>query len=285
MKRKIFATVMALVLCTTTLVGCGHKNDSSPAPADYVESDGPAITDGSDTGKNVTATPYTNEQGEILMQAPNDDIIGNEDFEQAPKEENASLDAESMEEEVLSETGEIEGIIVVQNYFYHADDGISNIFVYSIESINPDTGESTKIAEFSVRRPYNVTWGAVIRKDCPLAEKAEIKVEDLLPYPVFCSEQSAKADLPRWCGEKADRLNILATFNLANNGAIFVREGLGVQLTFDHLIEMTEGGPLCFRPLSPALYNKMYVIWKKYQVFTPASRLLLEEVKKALKTS
>ena len=157
MKRKIFATVMALVLCTTTLVGCGHKNDSSPAPADYVESDGPAITDGSDTGKNVTATPYTNEQGEILMQAPNDDIIGNEDFEQAPKEENASLDAESMEEEVLSETGEIEGIIVVQNYFYHADDGISNIFVYSIESINPDTGESTKIAEFSVRRPYNVT--------------------------------------------------------------------------------------------------------------------------------
>ena len=129
------------------------------------------------------------------------------------------------------------------------------------------------------------TWGAVIRKDCPLAEKAEIKVEDLLPYPVFCSEQSAKADLPRWCGEKADRLNILATFNLENNGAVFVREGLGVQLTFDHLIEMTEDGPLCFRPLSPALYNKMYVIWKKYQVFTPASRLLLEEVKKALKTS
>ncbi len=149
---------MALVLCTTTLVGCGHKNDSSPAPADYVESDGPAITDGSDTGKNVTATPYTNEQGEILMQAPNDDIIGNEDFEQEPEEENASLDAESIEEEVVvAETGEIEGIIVVQNYFYHADDGISNIFVYSIESINPTTGESAKIAEFSINRPHNVT--------------------------------------------------------------------------------------------------------------------------------
>lgn len=125
-------------------------------------------------------------------------------------------------------------------------------------------------------------WGAVMRKDCPLAEKKEITVEDLLPYPIFCSEQSAKADLPRWCGEKADRLNILATFNLANNGAVFVREGLGIQLTFDHLIEMTEAGPLCFRPLSPALYNKMYVIWKKYQVFTPAAQLLLEEVKKVL---
>ena len=126
------------------------------------------------------------------------------------------------------------------------------------------------------------TWGAVIRKDCPLAEKAEIKVEDLLPYPVFCSEQSAKADLPRWCGEKADRLNILATFNLANNGAVFVREGLGVQLTFDHLIEMTEDGPLCFRPLSPALYNKMYVIWKKYQVFSRASNAFLSKLKQEL---
>lgn len=139
MKRKIFATVMALVLCTTTLVGCGHKNDSSPAPADYVESDGPAITDGSDTGKNVTATPYTNEQGEILMQAPNDDIIGNEDFEQAPKEENASLDAESMEEEVLSETGEIEGIIVLTMYPSHSQ------LCVVVDTVNPNNGSVQNI--------------------------------------------------------------------------------------------------------------------------------------------
>lgn len=130
--------------------------------------------------------------------------------------------------------------------------------------------------------PENDTWGAIMRKDCPLAEKKAIQLEDLLPYPVFCSEQSAKVDLPRWCGEKIDQLNIMATFNLTNNGAVFVREGLGIALTFDRIIELTPDSELCFRPISPALNTKMYVIWKKYQVFTPAAQLLLDELKQVL---
>ena len=130
--------------------------------------------------------------------------------------------------------------------------------------------------------PENDTWGAIMRKDCPLAEKKAIQLEDLLPYPVFCSEQSAKVDLPRWCGEKIDQLNIMATFNLTNNGAVFVREGLGIALTFDRIIELTPDSELCFRPISPALHTKRYVIWKKYQVFTPAAQLLLDELKQVL---
>ncbi len=127
--------------------------------------------------------------------------------------------------------------------------------------------------------PKADTWGALMRKDCPLAEKEYVSIDDLLPYPVFCSEQSAKVDLPRWCGEKVDQLNILATFNLSNNGAVFVREGLGICLTFDRLIETTKDSDLCFRPITPKLHTKMYVIWKKYQVFTPVSHLLLDELK------
>ncbi len=87
-------------------------------------------------------------------------------------------------------------------------------------------------------------------------------------------------DLPRWCGEKVDQLQIMATFNLSNNGAVFVREGLGVELTFDKLIEITPDSTLCFRPITPELHTKMYVIWKKYQVFTPVAQLLLDELKK-----
>lgn len=127
------------------------------------------------------------------------------------------------------------------------------------------------------------TWGVIMRKDCPLAEKAAVELEDLIPYPIFCSGQSVKSDLPRWCGERIDQLKITATFNLSNNGAVFVRQGLGVMLTFDQLIETPPGSTLCFRPLSPALHTKMYIIWKKYQVFTPAARLLLEELKAVLR--
>ena len=121
-----------------------------------------------------------------------------------------------------------------------------------------------------------------MRKDCPLAEKSFIEVSDILPYPIFCSEQSAKVDLPRWCGEQTDQLNVMATFNLSSNAAVFVREGLGVALTFDKLIEVSEEGDLCFRQIIPGLHTKMYVIWKKYQVFTPVAELLLSELKRML---
>ena len=130
--------------------------------------------------------------------------------------------------------------------------------------------------------PETDTWGAIMRKDCPLAEKDSVTIDDLLPYPIFCSEQSAKSDLPRWCGEKTDQLNIMATFNLSNNGAVFVKEGLGICLTFDRLIETTPDSSICFRPVTPVLHTKMYVIWKKYQVFTAVSKLLLEEITKII---
>ena len=126
--------------------------------------------------------------------------------------------------------------------------------------------------------PEQDTWGILMRKDCPLAEKSQIGIDDILPYPVFCSEQAAKVDLPRWCGENIDQLNVMATFNLTGNAAIFVKEGLGIALTFDKLVEINDEGNLCFRPITPVLQTKMYVIWKKYQVFTPVAQLMLEQL-------
>ena len=126
--------------------------------------------------------------------------------------------------------------------------------------------------------PEQDTWGILMRKDCPLAEKSQIEIDDILPYPVFCSEQAAKVDLPRWCGENIDQLNVMATFNLTGNAAIFVKEGLGIALTFDKLVEINDEGNLCFRPITHVLQTKMYVIWKKYQVFTPVAQLMLEQL-------
>ncbi len=127
--------------------------------------------------------------------------------------------------------------------------------------------------------PESDKWGVYMLRECPLAEKESITIDDLLPYPVFCSEQSVKADLPRWCGEKAEQLNVIANFNLANNSFVFVREGLGLGLGFEKIIEVNEKSDIIFRPLDPPLYTKMCVIWKKYQIFTPVAELLLKEIK------
>ncbi|MFR5875112.1 MAG: LysR family transcriptional regulator [Eubacterium sp.] len=125
-------------------------------------------------------------------------------------------------------------------------------------------------------------WGAVMPENHPLAEKSEITIDDLLPYPIFTSRQSIAVDLPRWCGEYTEKLNLPASFNLANNAAVFTKEGLGITLAFDHLVDTSKKSGLVFRPLSPRLETKMYIIWKKHQVFTPASKALLDELNRVL---
>lgn len=82
-------------------------------------------------------------------------------------------------------------------------------------------------------------------------------------------------------GETVDRLNVTATLNLAFNGRILAQEGLGYVLIFDNLVGTSEESPLYFRPLTPRLETKLYVIWKKYQVFTPAAELLLNEMRES----
>lgn len=126
------------------------------------------------------------------------------------------------------------------------------------------------------------TWGVLMRSDSLLAQKETVRVEDLSGLQLICSEQSMREDIPRWCGEKVDNLLFSGSTNLFFNGTIFVKEGLGYMLTFDGLADTRADSELCFRPLEPSLETKMYIIWKKYQIFTPIAELLLERVKKDL---
>ena len=130
--------------------------------------------------------------------------------------------------------------------------------------------------------PETDVWGLVMKKEDPLSRKKSICFTDLADLDLICSEQGMKFDIARWCGEKADTLNLTGTLNLSYNGSVFVKEGLGYMLTFDKLIKTDSESGLCFRPLEPVLETKMYVIWKKYQVFTPIAELLLDELKEQI---
>lgn len=127
--------------------------------------------------------------------------------------------------------------------------------------------------------PETNAWGLVMKKDDPLASKERIEADDLIGLPIICSAQAMQVDIPRWCGEKADMLDLSGTINLAYNGSVFVKEGVGYMLSFDNLVDTGTNSPLTFRPLNPPLETKMYVIWKKYQVFTPIAGLLVDELK------
>ncbi|MCM1064946.1 MAG: LysR family transcriptional regulator [Eubacterium sp.] len=129
--------------------------------------------------------------------------------------------------------------------------------------------------------PEADVWGVVMPDDCPLAAKKEICVDDLANLPLFCSEQSWNKDIPRWCGGRINELRLEGSFRLSYNASLFVKEGLGYLLTFDRLIDTGPGSGLAFRPLFPRLETKMYLIWKKYQVFTPIAERLLESLRQS----
>jgi len=130
--------------------------------------------------------------------------------------------------------------------------------------------------------PAKDTWGILMRKDDPLAEKASFKVEDLKQYPLICSRQWTDQDFPHWFGEGRAAVDIAATYNLAYNGAVMTKAGIGYAVVLDRLIDTGESSELTFRPLSDAPGAGMYVIWRKHQTFTPVSRLLIEELEKRL---
>ena len=71
-------------------------------------------------------------------------------------------------------------------------------------------------------------------------------------------------------------LNIVMTYNLLFNASLLVEEGLGYAICFDRIINTSGDSKLCFRPLAPVIEIEMYMIWKKYQVFSkPAEKFLL----------
>lgn len=131
-----------------------------------------------------------------------------------------------------------------------------------------------------LRIPASDQWGLIMRRDSPLAQHSCIHLHDLMDIPLILSRQAMGEEMPRWFGETQDKLNVVATYDLLFNTSVMVREGFGYVLGFDGLVYTGPDSELCFRPLEPSLESPMYIIWKKYQMFSPVASLLMEELKK-----
>lgn len=127
--------------------------------------------------------------------------------------------------------------------------------------------------------PIKDTWGVLMRKDSPLAQKETICPKDLWDKPLIVSHQKGDdAYLNQWLGREESELNIVATYNLVFNASLLVDEGLGYALCYDKLVN-TQGSNLCFRPFSPRLDAYGFIVWKKYQVFSKAANIFLQNLR------
>ena len=133
----------------------------------------------------------------------------------------------------------------------------------------------------SILFPEGDLWGLILPENDALAKKETILADDLVGLPLFTSEQGWEGDIKRWAGDRFSQLLLEGSSRLAYNASLFVREGLGYQLTFRHLVDTSPGSGLTFRPLSPALEVRLYLIWNRYQTFTPIAERFLAQTRAA----
>lgn len=122
-------------------------------------------------------------------------------------------------------------------------------------------------------------WGVLVRTDSPLAAMEAVTPQDLEDVPLLISgREIVQRELASWFGERWEKLQIAATFNLVLNAANMVRCGVGTALCFDL---NTAFDDLRFLPLSPRMETGTVLVWKKDQILTPAVEAFHQHIKNA----
>ena len=130
--------------------------------------------------------------------------------------------------------------------------------------------------------PVTDSWGVLMRRDSPLAEKDSIHPKDLWNVPLLISRQSMiEHGLSNWMRRNYNELNIAGTYNLLFNAALMVEAGMGYAVCLDKLVNTMDTSGLCFRPLAGCQGAGMDIAWKKYQVFSKASQKFLERLQES----
>ena len=120
-----------------------------------------------------------------------------------------------------------------------------------------------------VNLPEKDVWGVVTRKDSPLAARQAIR------------RTSTKNEFIEWFKDDFEKLDVVATLNLVYNAALLAESGVGHVVTLDGLVNTSEHSHLCFRFLEPRLESGLNIVWKKYQVFSPAAEVFLQKIQAA----
>lgn len=167
---------------------------------------------------------------------------------------------------------------------YHIESGNADDIKQKIDQGLIDIGllmEPVDIEKYDfIRLNHQERWGLIARKDSELAQKGYVTPEDLLPLPLIASHRSiVQNELGHWLKEEFSQLNIVATYNLIFNAAIMVEEGMGYAISVDGLVNTDEHSSLCFLPFQPTMKTGNVIVYKKQQVFSPATTKLLEHLK------
>lgn len=126
--------------------------------------------------------------------------------------------------------------------------------------------------------PYKDVFGLLMPRDCRLAAKQAVTLDDLEDLPLIFSRQTHHgASRTEWFGARYDKFRIVATYNLLYNATHLVEQGVGYAFCLDGLAD-TKTRNLTFRPFDPPLEVDIVAVTKKYQPLSPAAKVFIEQV-------
>lgn len=125
--------------------------------------------------------------------------------------------------------------------------------------------------------PTDIRWGALVRRDDPLARMYGVSPSDISGRRVIMSRQNMAANgISGWMGPDFPEPDVVATYNLLFNASLLVSEGVGIALCLEGIVNTSGDSDLVFVPFEPELRVGMSLVWKKNSVQGRAQRLFLD---------
>lgn len=147
-------------------------------------------------------------------------------------------------------------------------------FALVIEPMNTDRYEKVVI-------PYKDSWGILIYKENPLANKKFVTKEDLLNTPLIVSQQLLKniknSQDFSFLKEPNYEKNIIISYNLLFNASLLAKNQIGAVLCLDKIVNL-EKSDLVFVPYYPSIKSSLMIIWKKREQYLPAQKIFLNKL-------
>ena len=130
-----------------------------------------------------------------------------------------------------------------------------------------------------IRLPSKETWGLLVREDHPLADHTQVLPEDIRPWPLILPlREHVRQDILNWLGREEKDLRIPLSYTLLSNAVLLVEEGLGCAFCLDGALAVHSRPNLKFVPLFPEKVTRSVLVWKKNQLFSPATSLFIQQI-------
>ena len=130
-----------------------------------------------------------------------------------------------------------------------------------------------------LRLAQKETWGILLRNDHPLANHEVITPEDITECSLILPlREKVREDIINWIGKEEKDLHIPLSYTLLSNAVLLVEEGLGCAFCLDGAIAVHSSPNLKFIPIYPEKTTRSVLVWKKNQLFSPATSLFIQEI-------